>query len=106
MEDVNDKKEFADTMVLTCLPTCLHLSLPPAECNPLYLSQAAMSVVGLSLDEQDSVLQLVAAILHLGNIGFREENNYAAVESQDCTGTSTEHTAGNIMFLCRSRNSS
>ncbi|XP_015258865.1 PREDICTED: unconventional myosin-Ie-like [Cyprinodon variegatus] len=58
VEDVNDKKEFADTM-------------------------AAMSVVGLSLDEQDSVLQLVAAILHLGNIGFREENNYAAVESQD-----------------------
>lgn len=43
-----------------------------------------MSVVGLSAEEQDSVLQLVAGILHLGNIGFREENNYAVVESQDC----------------------
>ncbi|KAM9700192.1 unconventional myosin-Ie-like [Menidia menidia] len=42
-----------------------------------------MAVVGLSADEQDSVLQLVAGILHLGNIGFREENNYAVVESQD-----------------------
>ncbi|XP_075885012.1 myosin IEb [Nelusetta ayraudi] len=58
VEDVNDKKEFSDTM-------------------------EAMSVVGLSPEEQDAVLQLVAGILHLGNINFREENNYAAVESQD-----------------------
>lgn len=48
------------------------------------VSQEAMAVVGLSPDEQDSVLQLVAGILHLGNISFREENNYAVVESQDC----------------------
>lgn len=40
--------------------------------------------MGLTADEQDSVLQLVAGILHLGNISFREENNYAVVESQDC----------------------
>ncbi|KAM4579754.1 myosin IEb [Odontesthes bonariensis] len=58
VEDVEDKKEFSDTT-------------------------GAMAVVGLSADEQDSVLQLVAGILHLGNIGFREENNYAVVESQD-----------------------
>ncbi|XP_070691108.1 myosin IEb [Pempheris klunzingeri] len=58
VEDVNDRKEFSDTM-------------------------GAMSVVGLSAEEQDSVLQLVAGILHLGNINFREENNYAVVESQD-----------------------
>uniref|UniRef100_A0A667ZH17 Osteoclast-stimulating factor 1 n=1 Tax=Myripristis murdjan TaxID=586833 RepID=A0A667ZH17_9TELE len=58
VDDVNDKKDFSDTM-------------------------EAMSVVGLSVEDQDSVLQLVAGILHLGNIGFREENNYAVVESQD-----------------------
>ncbi|XP_068180711.1 myosin IEb [Antennarius striatus] len=58
VEDMNDKKEFSDTM-------------------------GAMSVVGLSLEDQDSVLQIVAGILHLGNISFREENNYAVVESQD-----------------------
>ncbi|XP_023153829.1 myosin IEb [Amphiprion ocellaris] len=58
VEDVNDKKEFSDTL-------------------------GAMSVVGLSMEDQDSVLQLVAGILHLGNISFREENNYAVVESQD-----------------------
>ncbi|KAM9851924.1 myosin IEb [Aulostomus maculatus] len=58
VDDVNDKKEFSDTL-------------------------GAMSVVGLSLEDQDSVLQLVAGILHLGNISFREENNYAVIESQD-----------------------
>ncbi|XP_068612740.1 myosin IEb [Brachionichthys hirsutus] len=58
VEDMNDKKDFSDTM-------------------------GAMSVVGLSPEDQDSVLQIVAGILHLGNIGFREENNYAVVESQD-----------------------
>ncbi|KAI1886016.1 hypothetical protein AGOR_G00209700 [Albula goreensis] len=58
VEDVNDKKEFSDTM-------------------------DAMSVVGLSADEQATVLQIVAGILHLGNIAFREEGNYAVVESED-----------------------
>ncbi len=43
-----------------------------------------MSVVGLSLDAQDTVLQIVAGILHIGNITFREEGNYAVVESEDC----------------------
>eukprot|EP00063_Salmo_salar_P065265 XP_014040100.1 PREDICTED: unconventional myosin-Ie-like isoform X1 [Salmo salar] len=58
VEDVNDKKEFSDTM-------------------------EAMLVVGLSVDDQDMVLQIVAGILHLGNIAFREEGNYAVVESED-----------------------
>uniref|UniRef100_A0A8C7C9I4 Osteoclast-stimulating factor 1 n=1 Tax=Oncorhynchus kisutch TaxID=8019 RepID=A0A8C7C9I4_ONCKI len=58
VEDVNDKKEFSDTM-------------------------EAMSVVGLSVDDQDMVMQIVAGILHLGNIAFREEGNYAVVESED-----------------------
>ncbi|XP_055007258.1 unconventional myosin-If-like [Boleophthalmus pectinirostris] len=58
VDDVSDKKDFAETM-------------------------EAMAVVGLSVEEQDSVLQIVASILHLGNISFREENNYASIESQD-----------------------
>ncbi|KAM4601250.1 myosin IEb isoform 1-T1 [Polymixia lowei] len=58
VEDVNDKNDFSDTT-------------------------EAMSVVGLTLEDQDTVLQLVAGILHLGNISFREEANYAVVESQD-----------------------
>uniref|UniRef100_A0A8C5BH55 Myosin IEb n=1 Tax=Gadus morhua TaxID=8049 RepID=A0A8C5BH55_GADMO len=58
VEDVSDKKDFAETM-------------------------EAMAVIGLTDLEQEAVLQLVAAVLHLGNISFREENNYAMVESED-----------------------
>ncbi|CAH2327481.1 unconventional myosin-Ie-like [Pelobates cultripes] len=58
VEDVSDKEEFAETM-------------------------AAMDVVGLPFEARASVLQLVAGILHLGNIAFKESGNYAMVESQD-----------------------
>ncbi|XP_050785758.1 unconventional myosin-Ie-like isoform X1 [Gopherus flavomarginatus] len=58
VDDMNDRQEFQETL-------------------------AAMEVVGLSGEEQALVLQIVAGILHLGNISFREEGNYAAVESED-----------------------
>lgn len=51
-----------------------------------------MSVVGLSVDDQDMVMQIVAGILHLGNIAFREEGNYAVVESEDCELHTYIHT--------------
>ncbi|XP_063173201.1 unconventional myosin-Ie-like [Candoia aspera] len=43
----------------------------------------AMEVIGLSEDEQALVLQIVAGILHLGNITFQESGNYAVVQSED-----------------------
>ncbi|XP_049664364.1 unconventional myosin-If isoform X5 [Accipiter gentilis] len=43
----------------------------------------AMQVVGIRGEEQQLVLQIVAGILHLGNISFREEGNYARVENAD-----------------------
>ncbi|XP_006869067.1 PREDICTED: unconventional myosin-If [Chrysochloris asiatica] len=41
----------------------------------------AMQVIGIPPNAQQLVLQLVAGILHLGNISFCEEGNYARVES-------------------------
>ena len=43
-----------------------------------------MEVVGLSREEQALVLQIVAGILHLGNVTFQESGNYAMVDSEDC----------------------
>ena len=42
----------------------------------IYLQQA-MSVVGFNSTTQTTILKLVSAILHLGNINFKEENNVA-----------------------------
>lgn len=43
-----------------------------------------MDVVGISSEERAMVLQIVAGLLHLGNINFKEAGNYAAVESEEC----------------------
>ncbi|CAJ0938132.1 unnamed protein product [Ranitomeya imitator] len=59
VDDINDKRDFQETM-------------------------HAMSVIGIFAEEQAMVLQLVAGILHLGNISFKEKGNYAAVESEEC----------------------
>nr|XP_021532449.1 unconventional myosin-If [Aotus nancymaae] len=44
---------------------------------------SAMQVIGIPPSVQQLVLQLVAGILHLGNISFCEDGNYARVESVD-----------------------
>ncbi|XP_030640180.1 unconventional myosin-If [Chanos chanos] len=43
----------------------------------------AMQVIGISQNCQMLVLQIIAGILHLGNISFIEAGNYAQVESTD-----------------------
>ncbi|XP_077988766.1 unconventional myosin-Ie-like isoform X2 [Glandiceps talaboti] len=58
VDDMNDKKEFHDTMT-------------------------AMSIIGIPEEDQQNVLQCVAGNLHLGNISFREDGNYAQVENQE-----------------------
>ncbi|CAI5793148.1 unconventional myosin-Ie isoform X1 [Podarcis lilfordi] len=58
VEDINDKSDFQET---------LH----------------AMNVIGIFAEEQALVLQIVAGVLHLGNISFKEVGNYAAVESEE-----------------------
>lgn len=44
----------------------------------------AMTVCNITPDQQNSVLEIVAAILHLGNIDFIEEGNDARVDDDRC----------------------
>lgn len=43
-----------------------------------------MDVIGISQEDQSMVLQIVAGVLHVGNITFKEVGNYAAVDSEEC----------------------
>ena len=43
-----------------------------------------MHVVGIGEQQQMAILQLVAAVLHIGNISFVEHKNYASVANDDC----------------------
>ncbi|XP_053701738.1 unconventional myosin-If [Synchiropus splendidus] len=58
VDGTNDSKDFNETM-------------------------EAMHVIGIPGDIQAQVLQIVAGILHLGNISFVEAGNYGQVESTD-----------------------
>uniref|UniRef100_H3CXS5 Osteoclast-stimulating factor 1 n=1 Tax=Tetraodon nigroviridis TaxID=99883 RepID=H3CXS5_TETNG len=58
VDGTNDSKDFQETM-------------------------EAMQVIGIPGDIQMQVLNIVAGILHLGNISFVEAGNYAKVESTD-----------------------
>ena len=46
-----------------------------------------MSVMGISENDQYNVMCIVAGILHMGNITFREQNNYAAISDAECKYT-------------------
>uniref|UniRef100_A0AAY4D9K3 Osteoclast-stimulating factor 1 n=1 Tax=Denticeps clupeoides TaxID=299321 RepID=A0AAY4D9K3_9TELE len=58
VDDINDKSDFQETM-------------------------HAMDVIGIKGEDRTFVLQIVAGVLHLGNISFKEAGNYAAVESEE-----------------------
>uniref|UniRef100_A0A8C5I4Z5 Osteoclast-stimulating factor 1 n=1 Tax=Gouania willdenowi TaxID=441366 RepID=A0A8C5I4Z5_GOUWI len=49
----------------------------------LFITEHAMDVIGISAEDRAMVLQIVAGVLHLGNISFKESGNYAAVESEE-----------------------
>ncbi|KAJ3593607.1 hypothetical protein NHX12_005941 [Muraenolepis orangiensis] len=58
VDDINDKSDFQETV-------------------------HAMGVIGINAEDRSMVVQIVAGVLHLGNITFREAGNYAAVESEE-----------------------
>ncbi len=47
-------------------------------------SQHAMDVMEIDGDTQTNILQIIAGILHLGNIAFSEDGNYAIPEDDGC----------------------
>ncbi|KAK9409132.1 unconventional myosin-If [Crotalus adamanteus] len=46
-------------------------------------TMSAMDVIGITGQDKQLVVQIVAGILHLGNISFEEKGNYAQVENSD-----------------------
>ncbi|XP_060788496.1 unconventional myosin-If isoform X2 [Neoarius graeffei] len=53
------------------------------DCSDFQETMEAMQVIGIPGENQMQVLQIVAGILHLGNISFIEVGNYGQVESID-----------------------
>ena len=43
-----------------------------------------MDVIGISDENQADVFAIVASVLHLGNISFAEDGNYATPADEEC----------------------
>ena len=82
VDGTNDVEDFKETLKgnIFCLTT-----------NYLYanwLENVAMSVVGLGAEEIRNIIQLVAAIMHLGNITFAEDRSgFADIHDDRCNKT-------------------
>ena len=50
----------------------------------VFIFQHAMQVVGIDEQTREDILSLVAGILHLGNLQFVENGNYAAIADAGC----------------------
>ena len=81
VEGHDDIHEFKET--LNGEDGCNWASHYGTECDFLFTLKA-MSVIGLSSDEQQQILQVAAAILHLGNVSFTETKNCATVQDDQC----------------------
>lgn len=71
------------------------LSLLSLFLDPTISDFAALSVMGIRNTEVMSIFQLVAGILHIGNIQFVENGNYSQIEDEE----SESHVLGFIESL-------
>ncbi|NWX90932.1 MYO1F protein, partial [Nothoprocta pentlandii] len=83
VDGTDDRSDFHETIVSTLGRSPTWALAAVAHGLTCVSLQNAMQVIGICREDQQLVLQIVAGILHLGNIGFREEGNYAQVENAD-----------------------
>ena len=51
----------------------------------------AMSVMGLTDQEQSNILRIVAGVLHLGNVMFVEKGNYSEIQDPNSMYSLIKH---------------
>ncbi|NXW10760.1 MYO1F protein, partial [Fregetta grallaria] len=83
VEGTDDRSDFHETMVSAWEGDSPRPAVAGQGLTGSPHPQNAMQVIGIRGEDQQLVLQIVAGILHLGNISFREEGNYAQVENAD-----------------------
>ena len=59
-----------------------------------------MTVIELTDQEQDDIFAIVASVLHMGNVGFTEENGKAKVLKPDCVEAISKVTQKFALQVC------
>lgn len=60
----------------------------------------ALTVIELTDQEQDDIFAIVASVLHMGNVGFTEENGRAKVLKPECVEAISKVTQKFALQLC------
>ena len=79
VDGIDDVQEYNDTRVQSSKWQLIVMQLTVLFFSLILFIQNAMNVIGMSQTEIDSVFQMVAAVLHIGNITFYEDNKANAV---------------------------
>ena len=79
LPDIDDKKDWERLRVILFMITRLELIQPE--------KQSAMFSVGLDDTDQDKILSIISAVLHLGNIDFNktmDQKSFPTVTDPGC----------------------
>lgn len=60
----------------------------------------AMTVIELTDQEQDDIFAIVASVLHMGNVGFTEEDSKAKVLKPECVEAISKVTQRFALQVC------
>ena len=60
----------------------------------------AMSVIELTDQEQDDIFAIVASVLHMGNVGFTEEDGKAKILKPECVEAISKVTQKFALQVC------
>jgi len=60
----------------------------------------AMTVIELTDQEQDDIFAIVASVLHMGNVGFTEEDGKAKVLKPECVEAISKVTQKFALQVC------
>jgi myosin-1 len=60
----------------------------------------ALTVIELTDREQDDIFAIVASVLHMGNVGFTEENGKAKVLKPECVEAISKVTQKFALQVC------
>jgi myosin heavy subunit len=62
-----------------------------------------MDTIGFSQSEQEEVFHIIAAVLHVGNVTFKQEGSYGKVSSHEAIKTAA-HVSHESQKFWRSQN--
>ncbi|NWZ82280.1 MYH1B protein, partial [Poecile atricapillus] len=93
---INDQEELMATDVSSDSEYCNYCNLPGKAFILLFLLQSAIDILGFSADEKTAIYKLTGAVMHYGNLKFKQKQREEQAEPD---GTEVADKAAYLMGL-------